>query len=122
MERVALDLGWPSLVTFDQQTGGDAAKGHRRRVEQRPARHDLLGLANVGDDLFGGLPRARGHAGQRHRRAHQLEERPARDRVADRFNLGRELVLQPLAKRRIVRELVERAPERSLMQGLGIGD
>ena len=110
VKRVAFDLGRPSFVALDQQPGDDAAKRHGRRVEQRPARNDFLGLPHVGDDLLGGLPRAGGDAGERHRRAHQLEEGAPRDRIGDRFDLRRELVVQTFAKRGIVRELVERAP------------
>jgi hypothetical protein len=43
MKRVALDFGRPSFVTFDEQAGGDAAKRHGRRIEQRPAGDDLSG-------------------------------------------------------------------------------
>ena len=58
MLRVALDLGRPSLVALDEQAGGDAAERHRRREEQRPAGDQLLGLADVRDDLLRRLSRA----------------------------------------------------------------
>ena len=93
MQRVAFDLRRPALVAFDEQPGRDAAERHRGREEERPAGDDLLGLPDVRDDLFGRLARARGDAGERERRAHQLQERSPRDRIGDRFDLRGELVV-----------------------------
>ena len=52
MFRVAFDLRRPSLVALDQQPGGDAAEGHRGRIEQRLARNDIFGLADIRDDAL----------------------------------------------------------------------
>ena len=90
---VALDLGRPPLVALDEQPGADAAEGHRRRVVKRPARHDLLGLPDVWDDLLGGLARAGGHPGEPERGAHELEKGSPLNRIGDRFDLRRELVV-----------------------------
>ena len=53
MIGVALDLGGPGHLAFRQNAGGDAAERHGRRVEERFAGHDFLGLANVGKDFLG---------------------------------------------------------------------
>ena len=86
VQRVAFDLRRPALVALDQQAGGDAAERHRGREEQRLARDHLFGLPDVRDDLLRRLTRAGGDAGQRHRRAHQLQKRPPRHRIGDRFD------------------------------------
>ena len=76
MLGIALDLGRPALVALDQQAGA------RRRRAASPSRRTAAcpgssssGCAHVGHDLLGRLPRAAGDAGQRQRRAHQLQER-----------------------------------------------
>ena len=82
MIGIAFDLGRPAFVAFDEQARGDAAERHRRRKKQRPAGDFLFRLTDVGNDQFVGLDRAGGaDAGERQRRAHQLEERPAADRI-----------------------------------------
>ena len=111
MKGVALNLGRASLVAFDEQSRRDAAERHRGRIEERHARHELFGLADEGHDLLRRLPRACGHSRQRHRGTHQLQERPARHRIGDRFHLRRELVVQVLAERRIVGSLFEGSPK-----------
>ena len=110
MQRVAFDLGRPALVALDEQAGGHAAERHRGGEEERPAENDFFGLAHVGHDLFRRLPRARGEAAERERRAHQFQERPARHRIGDRLDLRRELVVQEFLKRRIVGLFLERSP------------
>ena len=91
MERIAFYLGGPPFVAFDQQSDRHAAKGHCRCVEERPARYEIFRLPHVGDDRLGRLACARRQACQRQRGAHQLQERPALDRVADGLDLRREL-------------------------------
>ena len=110
VERIAFDLRRPSFVAFDEQTGGDAADRHRGRVEKRSARNELFGLPDVGNDLLGRLPRTRGDASERHRCAHQPQERAPRNGIRDRFDFRREFVVEPLLKSRIVRAFVERSP------------
>ena len=97
MRGVALDLGRPSLVALDEEPRGDAAERHGRGEEERLAGYEVFGLTDVRDDLFRGLPGARADTREGDRRAHQLEERPPRDRIGDRLDLRRELVVQPLA-------------------------
>ena len=79
---IAFDFGRMTLVAFHQNRRGDAGKRDGRREEQRTARHQVLGLPHVGDDLFRRLLRAGADAGERERRAHQLQELAAalRDR------------------------------------------
>ena len=90
MQRVAFDLRRPALVALDEQPGGDAAERHRGRVEERLAGDELFGLSDVGDDLSGGCRVQARDARERERRAHQLQERAALDRIGDRFDLRRE--------------------------------
>ena len=54
MFRIAFELRRPAHVVFGQQRHREAAQRHRRREEQRPARDDFLGLADVRDDLLVG--------------------------------------------------------------------
>src|SRR5713101_3005450 len=60
------------------------------RPVERPAGHDLLGLARVGQDLLGRLLQASRRARERHRRAEQLHELAPRG-AADLGGAGREL-------------------------------
>ena len=118
MQWVAFDFGRPPFVALDEQSRRGAAERHRRREEQRPSRNQLLGLAHVRDDPLERLPRARRHAGERERRAHQSQKRAARDRIGDRFYLGREFVVQPLLEFGVVGSLFERAPKGFRAHGL----
>ncbi len=112
MERVPLDLGRPAFVALDEHAHAAAGARHRGGVEQRPPRHDLLGLTHVRNDQFGRLPGARRRAGERQRGAHQLEELPAGDRIGRRRVERRgELVVQQRLERRVVPGFIERAPE-----------
>ena len=111
MERVAFDLRRPSFVAFDEHARCDAANRHRRRVEERPARHKAFGLTHVRQNFFRRLPRARRDAGERDRRAHQFEERPPSHGIGDRLDLGGKFVGESILERRIARELVQRSPE-----------
>ena len=55
MLGIALDLGRPPHMAFDQNRhGAYAAERNRAGEEQRTARDDVLGLTDVGDDGFGG--------------------------------------------------------------------
>src|SRR6476659_8324936 len=62
MRRVALDLGGPSLVAFDEEPRGDPAERHGRRVEEGIAGDEVFGLTDVRDNFFRGLPGARADA------------------------------------------------------------
>src|SRR6185436_15989866 len=64
MKRVALDLGWPTLVALDEESGRHPADRHRGGVEQRPTRNDLFGLPDIRDDLFRRLAGAGRDAGK----------------------------------------------------------
>ena len=91
---VSLDLGGPTLVALDQKTRGDAAERHGGGEEHRLAGHQLLGLPHVGHDELVGLTRAGRDAGQRQRRAHQLEESAPAHRVGPLRGVGRELAVE----------------------------
>jgi hypothetical protein len=121
VQRVALDLRRPPFVAFDKQPGCRTAERHRRREEQRHARNQFFGLADVRDDLLGRLARACRDAGERHRGAHQLEERPARDWVGDCLDLRRKLVVKMFLKSGILCAFFQRAPKPRTRQGLGAG-
>ena len=96
---------------FSASSGiAEAALRHRRREEQRPARDDLLGLPDVRDDVFFGLAGAGADAGERERRAHQLQELAAAGRVGELRGLRRELPLHVLAELRRVGQFLEAAP------------
>ena len=86
-----------------------AARWRRRRAASPSRRRAACpgssssGWRTYGTIFSGRLPRAGRDAGERQRRAHQLQERPARDRIGDRFDLRRKFVVQALLKGRIVR-------------------
>ena len=94
----------------------DAAERHGRGVEERPAGDDLLRLPDVRDDLLFRLARAGAHAGERERRAHQLQELPAAGRVGELRGLCRELAVDVLAELRRVGQLFEAAPVRAAFE------
>ena len=121
MIGVALDLGRPALVALDQQPGGDAAERHRGGEEQRLARDDVLGLPHVGDDQLVGLAGAAGDAGQRQRRAHQLQEAAAADRVVPLRGVGRELAVEELLELGRLGDGLEAAPVLRAVGGLQPG-
>ena len=94
MIGVAFDLRRPAFVALDEEADAGAGKRHRRRVEERLAGHQLFGLPHVGNDLLVRLPRAGADAGQRQRRAHQLQEAAAADRIEPLRGVLRELAMQ----------------------------
>ena len=107
---IAFDFGRMTLVTFHKHRRGDAGKRDRGREEQRPARNQVLRLPDVGNDLFGRLLRAGADAGQRQRRAHQLQELAAPLGIVPLRRLLGELAVQILAELLGVRQLAEAAP------------
>ncbi len=109
---VALDLRRPALVTLDQQTDAYAAERHGGGVEQRPAGDDLLGLADVGDDVDGRrrLDRAAAQPGQAQRGGHQGQEAAPAQRVGPGRRPLRELALDHLAEGVGVGQLLQRPP------------
>ncbi len=74
MERVPLDFRGPAHVALDEQSRREPGESHRGREEERLARHDLLRLPDVRDDLLVRLSGAGGHTRERERRTHELEE------------------------------------------------
>ena len=92
-------VGRPSWLSTSSPVGV-AAERHRRGEEQRLAGHDVLGLPHVGDDVLVGLAGAAGHAGQRQRGAHQLEELAPADRVGPLRRVRGELAVQVLLELR----------------------
>jgi hypothetical protein len=118
MFRIALEFGRTPHVALDQHGLRDAAERDRARVEQRAARDDVLGLADVGNDRFRRLLRTRPDAGQRERRAHQAEEVAPTLRVVPLGRLLGELPVQVLAELGSVRQLAEAPP---VQAALGAG-
>ena len=85
--RLAGCSGLPSILVgcpmwLSTSTGcAMPAERDGAREEQRTARDEVLGLPDVGDDLFRRLLRAGADAGERERRAHQLQELAAALRI-----------------------------------------
>ena len=92
MVGIPLHLRGMSLVRGDEQPDRPAAQALRRRVMQRPARNDFLGLARIGKDLLSRLLEASRRARKRERRAEKLHELAPR-RAADLVRAGRKLSL-----------------------------
>src|SRR5262245_8265868 len=109
MLGIALDLGRSAPVALDEQAGTDAAEWPCGSKVQRLPGHDLLGLPDVGENFLGWLAGAGAESGERERRAHQLQELAAPERIEHRC-LARELALQELAEPVAVGELLEAAP------------
>ena len=107
---VALDLGGPALVALHQDPARVAVVAGGGREEERPPRHELLGLPHVGQDLLDRLLRAGGEPGEGERRPHQGHELAAALRVLEHRGLLRELPVQELEEGGRVGELVEALP------------
>ena len=111
MIGIAFDLGRTAFVALDDEPGGDAAERHRRREEERTAGDFLFRLADVRNDQFIRLRGARRvDAGERQRRAHQLQERAAADRVDPLGGVFRKFAVEVLLKLGRLGELFEAAP------------
>ncbi len=107
---VALDLRRPPLVALHEDAARVAVVGDRGGEVERAARHELLRLPDVGEDLLRGLLRAGGQTGQRQRGPHEGEELPAALRVLEGGGLLRELPVEELQEAGAVRELLEALP------------
>ncbi len=110
MIGVPLDLGGPALVALHQHPPRVAVVGHRGREEERPPRHQLLRLLDVGEDLLRGLAGAGGEAGQGERGAHEGEELAAALGVLEGRGLLGELAVEELEEARAVQELLQALP------------
>src|SRR5262245_48058886 len=100
MIRVALDLRRTSLVAFDEQSHARPRERHPRGEKQRLAGDDLLGLPHIRHDRFVGLSRAGTDAGERERRAHQLQEAATPDRIEPFRRVLRKLPMEELLELR----------------------
>ena len=116
--RIPFDLRRTSLVALDEDGLCISAEGNRGGEEQRLARHEVFGLPHIRNDLLGRLFRAGAHAGQRERRAHQLQELAAALRIVPLRGLFGKFTVQVLAELRRVRQLAEAAP---IQAALGTG-
>ena len=102
-------MGRPSLL----RTSKGAATPPRRergRKEQSFTRNEFFRLANVRNNLLRRLDDATTQAGERERRAHDLQERSALDRVIPFVGGVRELASHELFDDWRIREIFERAP------------
>ena len=110
MLRISFNFGRPAHMAFDQNRSRDAAERNRARKEQRPARHQILWLTDIRNDLLGRLSRARPDARERERRAHQLEEVATALRIVPLRGLFREFPMQVLAKVRGISQFTQAPP------------
>ena len=78
--RIAFHFRRSAHLAFHQHSLSETADHVSARVVKRFAGHDFFGRADVRDDLVARWS-ARGGAGQRERRSHQLEEMPTADRI-----------------------------------------
>ncbi len=116
--RIAFDFGRMPHVALDQHRPRVSALYDRTRKEQRTSRHDVFGLLHVRDDLLRGLPRTGADAGERQRRAHQLQELAAPLRVVPLGRLVRELAMQVFAELGRVGQFADAPP---VQAALGAG-
>ena len=110
MLGVAFDFGRTPHMALDQDRLRDAGQRNGARKKQRTARDEVLGLLDVRDDLLGRLLGARADAGERERRAHELQELAPAFRVVPLGGLLGELPVQVLAELERVGQLAEAAP------------
>ena len=110
MVGVPLDLGGPALVALHQHAPRVPVVGHRGREEERPPRHQLLRLLDVGKDPLRGLAGAGGEAGQGEGGAHEGEELAAAPGVLEGRGLLGELAVQELQEARTLRQLLQALP------------
>ena len=110
MQRITFNFCGTAEVTFDKKRLRVSAEREGGGVEHRPAGNDLLGLANVGDDLFERKPRAAGHSGHGERSAHELEEAAAGDGVEPLGRALGEFAVHHLAEFGGAGEFFEAAP------------
>ncbi len=116
MLGVALNLRRSPHVILDEHGAADARERHRGREEERPPRHELLGLPDVRHDPLFRLLGAGADAGERERRAHQLQELPARDGIGELGGLLGELVTHVPLKLVGLGGLFEAAPVRAALE------
>ena len=116
---VAFDLSGTVHMAFDQDRAGVSAQSESRGVEHRPAGNHLFRLAHIRNDRLQRLLGAGGHAGQRQRSAHQLQEAAPRNRIQPlRRALGK-LAVHHLLKLGAAGEFFQAAP---VFRAFGLGD
>src|SRR5436309_1630051 len=81
MILVSFDLGWPALVTFDDQSSSEPVERHCRSEVHRLAGHQLLRLPDVWSYVLGRLSCARGEPRESERRTHKLVKLAAAVRI-----------------------------------------
>ncbi len=118
MVRVPLDLGRPPLVALGEHAGRVAGVGQRGREVEGLAGDQLLGLADVGDDVLERLLGAAGEPGEGERGAGELEEAAARHAGRPLRREAGELAVDELLELGGLGELVEAAPELRPLPGL----
>ena len=110
MLRVAFDFGRTPHMAFDQDRLRNAGQRDRAGEKQGTAGDDVLGLLDVGNNLFGRLFGARADSGERERRAHQLQELTPAFRVVPLRGLLGEFPVQVLAELERIGQFAEAAP------------
>src|SRR5688572_9781765 len=110
MVGIAFDLRRPSLVIADQDRRSNSKKRDRSRKEQRLTRNMIFRLIDVRNDLLRRLKNTAAHARKRKRRAHQLDERAALERIVPTLRLLRKLTRDEFTKLRRVSQLFKTAP------------
>ena len=110
MFGIAFDFRRPSFVAAHEQRRRNTAQGEGCRKEQPFPRDEFFRLADVRNNVFGRLNDATTQARERQRRAHDLQERSAFDRVIPFVGGVRKLATHELFDDRRVGEIFERAP------------
>src|SRR6202008_2361768 len=79
MIRIALDLGWSSFITANDDGCRRTKQRRRRRKEKRFTRNLIFRLFDVRNDFLRGLENATTQSGESQRSAHQLDKRATLD-------------------------------------------
>src|ERR1700722_6658226 len=110
MIGIALDIGGPAFVAFDQYADGIGSERHRGGVILRLAENQPLRLSYIGDDVFfRSLATAR-EPGKGERGGHQLQEIATVDRLIPLRSLTRKFAMEQLFELRIVGEFFQSTP------------
>jgi len=108
MLGVAFELRRTAVIGLGQQRNRGAARRHGRRIIFRDAVHVAFRHLGKRNDLFHrATATSQAKTRQEERRAHELDERTARDRVAQLACAGGKLALDPLPELRLVGGAIE---------------
>src|SRR6266849_2168181 len=110
MIGIAFELCWPTFVAAREQRRRNATERKRRGEPKTFTGCFFFGLFDVRNNFLRRLNHAAAQAGERQRRAHQLQKRAALDGIVPLFGLLRKFALDEFFEHRRVGEFFKTAP------------